>query len=62
MAQQDRFLPSRNSWPLELGLMLVVGLFFSATGLFQSDQSPFPLRIVYWCCVMVVGGFVLMGH
>lgn len=61
MAQQDRFLPSRTSWPLELGLMLVVGLFFSATGLFQSDQAPFPLRVVYWCCVMVVGGFVLMG-
>jgi hypothetical protein len=58
MFAHARYRPSRESLPFELGLMLVVGLFFAATGLFRSDQAPWDLRIIYWCSVMVVGGLI----
>jgi hypothetical protein len=61
MSAISRYRPSRESWPFELGLMVLVGLFFTATGLFQSDQAPWPVRGIYWCSVMVVGGLIEMA-
>lgn len=61
MARTARFLPTASTWPYELGLMLVVGVFFTAIGVYQSDQAPLGLRSIYWCSIMVIGGLVLMG-
>ncbi|WP_339748610.1 LytTR family transcriptional regulator DNA-binding domain-containing protein [uncultured Maricaulis sp.] len=60
MKPHRSYLPRYGTWPFELGLMLAVGVFFSVTGVYGTEQAPAGLRYIYWGVVMVAGGIVVI--
>lgn len=60
MGKSATYLPTKSSWPIELGLMAAVGLFFGLAGLYNTSEAPLDYRIGYWLPVMVLGGMIVM--
>jgi DNA-binding LytR/AlgR family response regulator len=60
MRLPQSYIPTRETWPVEIALVAGVGVFFALAGLFDSSSVPFSLRIIYWVPIMLSSGAIII--
>jgi DNA-binding LytR/AlgR family response regulator len=60
MELSHNYIPTRATWPAEIGLMAGIGVFFALAGLFDSSTAPFALRLIYWEAIMLTSGVIII--